>query len=74
MIIKKLEVEIVTLRKVLQKKNMQNNSKVLNDVINSQRPNHENPRLGYNHIERDQYPKQENKKHIQKVMQKQSKG
>ena len=47
-IIGNLEAEIVTLRKDLQKKNMQNNSKVLNDIINSQRPNHDKFGLGYN--------------------------
>jgi hypothetical protein len=74
-IIENLEAEIVTLRKDLQKKNMQNNSKFLNDIISSQRPNHDKSRLGYNHRQkRDQAPKQQNKKHIQKYMQKQSKG
>jgi hypothetical protein len=48
MIIENLEAKIVTLRKDLQKKNMQNNSKVLDDIISSQRPNHENSRHGYN--------------------------
>jgi hypothetical protein len=38
-IIENLEAEIVTFIKDLQKKNIQNNSKVLNDIINSQRPN-----------------------------------
>jgi chromosome segregation ATPase len=47
-IIENLEAEIVTLRKDLQKKNMQNSSKVLNDIINSQRPNHDKYRIGYN--------------------------
>ena len=47
-IIGNLEAEIVTLRKDLQKKNMQNNSKVLNDIINSQRHNHDKSGLGYN--------------------------
>jgi hypothetical protein len=30
---------------------MQNNSKVLNDIISSQRPNHDKSRLGYNETE-----------------------
>jgi hypothetical protein len=47
-----LEAEIVTLRKDLQNKNIQNNSKVLNDIISSQRPNHDKSRLGYNHTEK----------------------
>ena len=34
-IIENWEVEIVTLRNDLQNKNMQNNSKVLNDIISS---------------------------------------
>ena len=37
MIIESLEAEIVTLRKDLQKKNMQNNSKVLDDIISSKK-------------------------------------
>jgi hypothetical protein len=57
MIIGNLEAEIVTLRKDLQKKNMQNNSKVLDDIINSQRPNHDKSGLGYNQTEKDQAPK-----------------
>jgi hypothetical protein len=47
-IIGNLEAEIVTLRKDLQKKNMQNNSKVLNDIINSKKPHHDKSVLGYN--------------------------
>jgi hypothetical protein len=65
-IIGNLEVEIVTLRKDLQKKNMQNNSKVLDDIINSQKSHHEKYGLGYNQtekgsssktIEQETYPK-----------------
>ena len=52
MIIGNLEAEIVTLRKYLQHKNMQNNSKLLDNIINSQRPHHDKYELGYNHIER----------------------
>jgi hypothetical protein len=47
-----LEAEIVTLRKDLQKKIMQNNSKVLDDIISSQKPHHDKSRLGYNQIEK----------------------
>jgi hypothetical protein len=47
-----LEAEIVTLRNDIQKKNMQNRSKVLDDIINSQRPNHDKFRLGYNQKEK----------------------
>jgi hypothetical protein len=51
-IIGNLEVEIVTLRKDLQKKNMQNNSKVLNDIIIIQKPHHDKYVLRYNQIEK----------------------
>jgi hypothetical protein len=47
-----LETNIVTLRKYLQKKNMQNNSKVLDDIISSQRPNYDKFELGYNQTEK----------------------
>jgi hypothetical protein len=36
-IIGNLEAKIITLRKDIQKKNMQNSSKVLDDIINSQK-------------------------------------
>jgi predicted RNase H-like nuclease (RuvC/YqgF family) len=48
MIIGNLEVEVVTLRKDLQQKNVQNRSKILDNIINSQRPHHDMSRLGYN--------------------------
>jgi hypothetical protein len=51
-IIENLEAEIITLRKDLQKKNMQNNSKFLNDIINIQRRNHDKSELGYNKTEK----------------------
>jgi hypothetical protein len=51
-IIGNLEAEIVTLRKDLQKKNMQNNSKVLDDIISSQKSHHDKSRLGYNQTEK----------------------
>jgi hypothetical protein len=51
-IIGNLEAEIVTLRKDLQKKNMQNNSKVLNDIISSQKPHHDKSGIGYNQTEK----------------------
>jgi hypothetical protein len=47
-IIGNLEAQIITLRKDLQKKNMQNNSKFLDDIINSQKPHHDKSGLGYN--------------------------
>jgi len=47
-IIENLEENIVTLRKDIQKKNMQNNSKVLDDIISNQKPHHDKFGLGYN--------------------------
>jgi hypothetical protein len=47
-----LEAEIVTLRKDIQKKNMQNSSKVLDDIINSQKYHLDKSRLGYNQTEK----------------------
>jgi hypothetical protein len=47
-IIGNLEAEVVTLRNDIQNKNMQNSSKVLDDIINSQKSHLENFRLGYN--------------------------
>jgi hypothetical protein len=51
-IIGNLEEEIVTLRKDIQKKNMQNSSKVLNDIIISQKPHHEKYGLEDNQTEK----------------------
>ena len=45
-IIENLEADIVTLRNDLQKKNMQNNSKVSDDIINSQKNHHDKSELG----------------------------
>jgi hypothetical protein len=47
-----LEAEIVTLRKDIQKKNMQNSSKVLDDIINSQKSHLDKSGLGYNQTEK----------------------
>jgi hypothetical protein len=47
-IIGNFEAKFVTLIKDLQKKNMQNNSKVLNDIISSQKPHPDKSGLGYN--------------------------
>jgi hypothetical protein len=70
-----LEAEIVALRKDIQKKNMQNSSKVLDDIINSQKSHLDKSGLGYNQTEKGSSSlKQQSKKHIQKVMQKQSNG
>jgi dynactin complex subunit len=52
MIIGNLEADIVTLRKDLQKKNMQNNSKVLDVIISIQRPHLDKYGLGYNQTEK----------------------
>jgi hypothetical protein len=52
MIIGNLEVEIVTLRKDIQKKNMQNSSKVLDDIISSQKSYPDKSELGYNQTEK----------------------
>jgi len=51
--IKNLESKIVTLRKYLQKKDMKENStKVLDEIISSQRTYHDKSRLGYNQTEK----------------------
>jgi hypothetical protein len=50
-IIGNLEAEIVTLRKYIQKKNMQNSSKVLDGIINSKKSHLDKSRLGYNQTE-----------------------
>jgi hypothetical protein len=68
-----LEAEVVTLRKDIQKKNMQNSSKVLDDIISSKKSHLDKSRLGYNQTKRDQAPKKQRKKQIQRDMQKQSK-
>jgi hypothetical protein len=47
-----LEENIVTLRKDIQKKNIQNKTKVLDDIINSQKPHHDKFGLGYNQTEK----------------------
>jgi hypothetical protein len=51
-IIGKLEAAIVTLRKDIQKKNMQNSSKVLDDIISSQKSYLDKSEHGYNQIEK----------------------
>jgi seryl-tRNA synthetase len=51
-IIGNLEAKIVTLRKDLQKKNMQNGSKFLDDIIRSQKYHHDKSKLGYIQIEK----------------------
>ena len=51
-IIEGLEANIFTLIKYFQKKNMQNNSKFLNEIISSQRTNNDKSELGYIQIEK----------------------
>jgi hypothetical protein len=51
-IIGNLEANIVTLRKDIQNKNMQNNSKFLDDIINSQKSHLDKSTLGYNQTEK----------------------
>jgi hypothetical protein len=47
-----LEAEVVTLRKDIQKKNMQNSSNVLDDIISSQKSHLDKSSLGYNQTEK----------------------
>jgi hypothetical protein len=51
-IIGNLEAEVVTLRNDIQKKNMQNSSKVLDDIISSQKYHLDKSGLGYNQTEK----------------------
>jgi hypothetical protein len=50
-IIGNLEAEVVTLRNDIQKKNMQNSSKVLDDIIIDQKFHLDKSELGYNQTE-----------------------
>jgi hypothetical protein len=50
-IIGNLEAEIVTLRKDIQKKNMQNSSKFLDNIISSKKSHPDKSKLGYNQTE-----------------------
>ena len=52
-IIGNLEAEIVTLRKDIQKKNMQNSSKVLDDIINNKKYHPDKSGLGFNQTEKE---------------------
>jgi predicted RNase H-like nuclease (RuvC/YqgF family) len=65
-IIGNLEADIVTLRNDIQKKNMQNSSKFMDDIINSQKYHLDKSGLGYNQTkkgsiskttEKETYPK-----------------
>ena len=51
-IIANLEAKIFTLRKDIQKKSMQDSSKVLDDIISSQKSHLDKSRLGYNQTEK----------------------
>jgi hypothetical protein len=51
-IIGNLEAKVVTIRKDIEKKNMQNSSKVLNDIINSKKSHLDKSGLGYNQKEK----------------------
>jgi hypothetical protein len=51
-IIGNLEAEVFTLRNDIQKKNMKNSSKVLDDIINSQKSHLDKSGLGYNETEK----------------------
>jgi hypothetical protein len=62
-----LEEKIVTLRKNIQKKNMQNNSKVLNDIINNQKPHHHKFGLGYNQTEKGSISKKKEQETYPKI-------
>jgi hypothetical protein len=56
LIIKWFEVEKVTLVKDLQKKEMQqNNTRILDNIINIQIPYNDRSGLGYNKIEKEKY-------------------
>jgi endonuclease III-like uncharacterized protein len=50
-IIGNLKAEIVTLRKDIQKKNMKNSSKVIDEIISSQKSHLDKSGLGYNQTE-----------------------
>jgi cystathionine beta-lyase family protein involved in aluminum resistance len=65
-IIANLEAEIVTLRKDIQNKNMQNNSKVLDDIINSQKSHFDKTGLGYNKTEKGSSSKTNRARNISK--------
>jgi hypothetical protein len=73
-IIGNLEGEIITLRKDLQKKNMQNNSKFLDDIISTQRPNHDKYGLGYNQTENRSNSKETKQETYRKSYEKTIKG
>jgi hypothetical protein len=70
-----LEGKIVSLRKELQKKDMQkNNTKILDEIIIIQRPYYDNSRIGYKqmHIEKGSSSMTTEKEVEQRVMRKSS--
>jgi hypothetical protein len=69
-----LEVEIVTLIKDLQNKNMKNNSKLLDDIINSQKSHHDKSRLGYNQTEKRSISKTTEQETYSKIFEETIKG
>jgi chromosome segregation ATPase len=73
-IIGNLEAEIVTLRKDIQNKNMQNNSKVLDDIISSQKSHLDKSGLGYNQTKKGSSSKTTNQETYPKSYVEQSKG
>ena len=74
MIIGNLEAEIVTLRKDIQKKNMKNRSKVLDDIISSQKSHFDKNIIGYNQTEKGSSSKTTEQETYPKSIHKQSKG
>jgi hypothetical protein len=74
MIIGNLEAEIVTLRNDIQKKNMQNNSKVLNDTISSQKSHHDESGLAYNQTEKGSSSKTKEQETYPKIYAQKIKG
>jgi hypothetical protein len=62
-----LEAEIVTLRKDIQKKNMQNSSKFSDDIISSQKSHFDKFGLGYNQTEKGSSSKTTKKETYTKI-------
>jgi hypothetical protein len=73
-IIGNLEAEIVTLRKDIQKKNMENSSKVLDDIIRSQKSHLDKSGIGYNQTENGSSSKKTEKKKSKKLCRNSQRG
>jgi hypothetical protein len=73
-IIGNLEAKIVTLRNDIQKKNMQNSSKVLDDIINSKKYYLDKSRIGYNLTEKGSSSKTTDQETNPKIYAKKIKG